>query len=268
MDEYRLPKLDDGAQNGWPDWAVLWPDRAWVIELKTEKASHRDDQLPYYLYLATAAHPGSRVDLTYITGPLAKPGHALVQGQRDSHLTWESVLPLLEVAWADDPRPEVAAYVEAVRTVIQNLDVLSPTAQRAIMLDQSREPNPVAAPAGMQETVDDDTTAPDRAPEELVDLPSATDDLLSLARSTAADGRQRGVGAMGPTDLEELRDTAYQKIAELPLDGATRFVLPWLWQASNTGGRALSVEGAESPGVLVLGKSDLGTFLGRLVGLG
>lgn len=50
---------------------------------------------------------------------------------------------------------------------------------------------------------------------------------------------------MGPTDLEVLRDSAYQKINELPLDDATRFVLPWLWQAGNTGGRALSVEGAE-----------------------
>jgi hypothetical protein len=25
---------------------MLWRDRAWVIELKTEAGSHRDDQLP------------------------------------------------------------------------------------------------------------------------------------------------------------------------------------------------------------------------------
>ncbi len=70
--------------NGWPDWAVLWPDRVWVIELKSEPGSHRPDQLPYYLRLAAAAHPSCRVDLTYITGPLAKPAPALGEGQRYS----------------------------------------------------------------------------------------------------------------------------------------------------------------------------------------
>ena len=30
IDEYLLPKLEDSARNGWPDWAVLWPDRVWV----------------------------------------------------------------------------------------------------------------------------------------------------------------------------------------------------------------------------------------------
>jgi hypothetical protein len=43
VDEYPLPKLEDTAQNGWPDWAVLRRGRAWVSELKTEAGSHRDD---------------------------------------------------------------------------------------------------------------------------------------------------------------------------------------------------------------------------------
>jgi hypothetical protein len=29
VDEYLLPRLVDSAQNGWPDWAVLWRERAW-----------------------------------------------------------------------------------------------------------------------------------------------------------------------------------------------------------------------------------------------
>ena len=44
IDEYLLPKLDGSAQNGWPDWAVLWRDRAWIIELKSEPGSHRPAQ--------------------------------------------------------------------------------------------------------------------------------------------------------------------------------------------------------------------------------
>lgn len=60
---YLLPKLEETARNGWPDWAVLWSDRKWVIELKTEAASHRYGQLPYYLLLATAAHPRCSLDV-------------------------------------------------------------------------------------------------------------------------------------------------------------------------------------------------------------
>jgi hypothetical protein len=48
VDEYLLPKVEDHAANGWPDWAVLWTDRVWDIELKTEAGSHRPDQLPYW----------------------------------------------------------------------------------------------------------------------------------------------------------------------------------------------------------------------------
>ena len=115
--------------NGWPDWAVLWPDRAWVIELKSG-GSHRDEQLPYYLLLAAAAHSSRRVDLTYITGPLTKPAPLLGVGQRYSHLQWTQVLPLVEHVWGTHGHPEVLAYVKAVRTVIANLTVLRPSEQR------------------------------------------------------------------------------------------------------------------------------------------
>lgn len=245
IDEYLLPKLEEPAQNGWPDWAVLWPDRAWVIELKTEAASHRDDQLPYYLRLATAAHPDSRVDLTYITGPLSKPAPALLTGQRYSHLTWEQVLPLVEAVWRNDVRPEVVAYVEMVRTVIENLSVLRPAEQRRIVLGHHLEVSPTMPPAAVVDVPGASAATPDRGQEALGSRLNATDDLLSIARKTAADGRQRGVGATDPTDLEVLRDTARARIGELPADDATRFVLPWLWKAGRTDGRALTREGEE-----------------------
>jgi hypothetical protein len=31
VDEYLLSKLEDSAQHGWPDWAVLWRNRVWII---------------------------------------------------------------------------------------------------------------------------------------------------------------------------------------------------------------------------------------------
>jgi hypothetical protein len=69
--------------------------------------------------------------------------------------------------------------------------------------------------------------------------------LLDLARATAADGCQRGVGAQNPEALELLRDFALTEIGSLSPDDATRFVLPWLWHRGHTGGRALTPEGDE-----------------------
>jgi hypothetical protein len=130
--------------NGWPDWAVLWPDRAWVIELKAERGSHREDQLPYYLRLAAAAHLGCRVDLTYVTGSLSKPAPSLSDGQRYSHLHLVQVLPLVESVWGSDHRDEVIAYVDAVRTVIENLTRLRPSEQRDALLGQQRQGSPTS----------------------------------------------------------------------------------------------------------------------------
>ncbi|MDR7251908.1 hypothetical protein J2X46_000884 [Nocardioides sp. BE266] len=233
IDEYLLPKLEDEAANGWPDWAVLSDDRVWVIELKTEAGSHRADQLPYYLRLAAAAHPGCNLDLTYITGPLTKPAPALLQGQRYSHLTWQNVLPLVDSAWGDDQRSEVEAYVKMVASVVSNLSLLEPTEQRQVVLGLPRPDLPTATERGVVSERETDVSK------------GGPPVLLDLARATAADGRQRGVGAQNPEALEALRDRALAEIDSMPPDDATRFVLPWLWQGGHTDGRALTLEGEE-----------------------
>jgi hypothetical protein len=246
VDEYLLPKLVDSAQNGWPDWAVLWRDRAWIIELKTEAGSHRDDQLPYYLLLAAAAHPGCRVDLTYITGPLSKSPPEISEGQRYRHLTWAEVLPLVEAVWGTDHRSEVIAYVDTARTVIENLSILRPSEQREAVLrqvptseEQPSSPQVLFEPA--EATAETFISAPRREPHGA----PAAEDLLGLARANAVDGRQRGVGATNPTELEILREAARDLIAALPAEDQTRFVLPWLWRAGRTDGKALTPEGRE-----------------------
>jgi hypothetical protein len=211
-----------------------------VIELKTETGSHRADQLPYYLRLAAAAHPECRLDLTYITGPLTKPAPAVLEGQQYSHLTWDRVVPLVKEAWARDGRPEVSAYVEMVATLVSNLSRLRPSEQRQMVVGEQIE-----GPSGV---VSDRlaVASVDGAAETTGD-PSTTEPtlLLKLARATVADGRQRGVGAQNPENLEELRDQAVAEIGNLSPDDVTRFVLPWLWHAGRTGGRALTPEGEE-----------------------
>ena len=246
VDEYLLPKLEASAQNGWPDWAVLWPDRVWIIELKTEAGSHRDDQLPYYLLLSAAAHPGCTVDLTYITGPMNKSAPEISEGQRYSHLTWAHVLPLVEAVWGTDRRAEVIAYVDVVRTVIENLPTLRPSEQRQALLRRLPTSEARSLPSEVPaEPVEGVAEMPNSAPRERLGGASASDDLLGLARATADDGQQRGVGATSPTELERLRDTARNLIAALPADDHVRFVLPWLWRAGRTDGNALTPEGQE-----------------------
>ena len=239
VDEYLLPKLEEDGSNGWPDWAVLWPDRVWVIELKTEAGSHRPDQLPYYLRLAAAAHQGCSLDLTYITGPLTKPAPTLLKGQRYSHLTWHQVVPLIKDAWGRDARPEVAEYVAMVITLVTNLGEVSPSEQRQMVLGpMAEDAGRIAAAPGL--ALDESPRAqPGAAPSS----ESAT--LLDLARASAADGRQRAVGAQTPEELEALRDRAVAEIAGLAPDDVVRLVLPWLWHAPRTGGRSLTPEGEE-----------------------
>jgi hypothetical protein len=233
IDEYLLPKLEEGAANGWPDWAVLSDKRVWVIELKTEAGSHRADQLPYYLRLAAAAHPACNLDLTYITGPLTKPAPALLEGQRYSHVTWQEVLPIVDSAWGEDERPEVGAYVEMVAKIVSNLSLLKPTEQRQMVLGlPPSEPNAVTTAWPVPERTTDRTTAEPQV-------------LLDLARATALDGLQRAIGAQNPESLEALRDQALAEIGSLPADDATRFVLPWFWQGGRTDGHALTPEGEE-----------------------
>lgn len=172
---------------------MLWRDRAWVIELKTEAGSHREDrlQLPYYLRLAAAAHPGCRVDLTYITGPLSKVPPEVSEGQRYCHLTWAQVMPLIETVWGTDHRSEVTAYVDTARTVIENLATLHPSRQREAVLRQipsEERPGSIHTPPA-QATAETSSPAPSEEP----DGAPAVEDLLDLARATAVDGRQRGV---------------------------------------------------------------------------
>ena len=241
VDEYLLPKVDASQANGWPDWAVLWTDRAWIIELKTEAGSHRSDQLPYYLKLGAAAHPECSLDLSYITGTLTKPAPALLDGQRYSHLTWDQVLPLIEETWSSDTRPEVVVYVDMVETLVNNLGRLKPSAQREVVLGPLvDEPTPMSAEEPAMAAPVDQPTGPQSGGTSL-----DHGGPLDLARATAIDGRQRAVGVQNPEKLEALRDQALAEIGDLAPDDATRFVLPWLWDGTRTGGRALTEEGEE-----------------------
>ena len=126
--------------------------------------------------------------------------------------------------------------------MIENLAVLRPSEQREAVLRQP--PSSEERPSSTQVQPAEATAEASISAQRDEPHPIAAD-LLGLARATAVDGRQRGVGATTPTELESLREAARDLIAALPAEDQTRFVLPWLWRAGRTDGRALTAEGQE-----------------------
>ncbi len=217
VDEFDLPARPKHARGCAPDYAVVTLERLWLIELKTERASHRSDQARRYLQLARHHHPKAALDLTYLTGPglraeLVPPGNT-----RYAHVTWADVTPLLEAAWTQ-PTEEQRLLVDQLRAVLDGLD----TPWRQWRADRLSIP-----------------------PEPDYDKRDPAAEALALARLTAADRAQRAL-EFEATDLEQLKELRAD-VAELinrTGGSALRHVRPWLWNAALSGGEPRTEAGA------------------------
>lgn len=160
VDEFELRPRHDDEQGGAPDYAVLWTERLWMVELKTESSSHRRDQLSGYYALAGHYHPNLTVDLTYLTPPLAFAPPAEGDGRRFAHVTWARILSLLQDAW--DRGTDVERHV--LTTLLAALDSIGSNWSdwRAQRIGTRREEPPAVEVQAM-----------------------------ALAEATAEDGRQR-----------------------------------------------------------------------------
>jgi hypothetical protein len=195
---------------------VLTPDRLWMIELKTERCSHRSDQVTTYLELARHHHPKLQVDLTYLTGP--GPSTELEPAAaRYAHVTWDDVLPLIAASWPT-PTEEQRLLVDQLRAVLDGLG----TPWRQWRADRLSVP-----------------------PEPDYDERDLEEEALELARLTAADRGQRAL-EFEATDLEQLKELRAD-VADLigrETSSALRHVRPWLWSAASTDGEPLTEAGA------------------------
>lgn len=238
VDEFELPRRHETERSGWPDWAVLWPDRVWMVELKTEAASHRPDQLPHYLDLGAHHYPHAAIDLTYLTGPLDKPAPEVGTDQRYNHITWTDVLPLIEGVWADDV-PAARAYVEAARELIASLGTPWTQWRAGWMTEVAR-------------AVETEEPAVTR------------DGLWELIVATADDGKQRASDELMDSGegLEDLRDRARDLIIASPEGSATKHVLPWIWSSQTSGGQPLTSAGELLGAELRLSRYAKPRFLG------
>lgn len=214
VDEFELRPRHDDEQGGAPDYAVLWTERLWMIELKTESSSHRRGQLSGYYTLARHHHPHTRVDLTYLTPPLTFTPPPEEDGRRFAHVTWARVIPLLEDAWGqgtEEERRLLTTLLAALNSIGSNWSAWR-TQQVAT---KSNEP------------------------------PAAEAQAMALAEATARDGRQRAVDhpAADLEELQRLRLALRQAICAGPEGSPLRHVRPWLWSLTTSGGHALTPSG-------------------------
>lgn len=224
VDEFDLPARTPDEKGGAPDYAVLWDDRVWVIELKTERTSHRTGQIPYYFELARHHHPQCAIDLTYLTGPGSKSGQATQEWERFAHVEWADVLQLVDRHWPDPVLPGQAEVVGGLASTIRGLD------QPAKRWRESH--------AELYGVV----TAPP-TPEV-----AAAARGLELADLTADDGEQRALEheAWSLEELQELRVAIRDQLAAAPTGHPRRHVQPWVWNWQSTDGRPITAAGRET----------------------
>jgi hypothetical protein len=217
IDEITMPKRHDDELSASPDWTLIFEDRIWIIELKTERGSYRANQLPHYLDMASHHYPGRVIDVTYLTGPLTKPAPRLREGQRYVHLTWDAVLPLYARAWGDMPDPRIRRYLEVLE---QALGALS-------------------TPWNDWRTQFADTTPAPTTPDPMADA-------LQLVDATASDHQQRALeyAAQGAQDLHDLRLEIRGLLRAEPEGSLRRHVQPWVWTPRSLG-RPLTEAGRE-----------------------
>ena len=220
VDEFELRGRSDDERGGAPDYAVVWRDRLWMIELKTEAASHRRGQLPLYLELGRHYFPDSQIDLTYLTPPLSKPAPKCEPWARFAHVTWQEVQPLLRSAWPSPASESQRAVVNGLCAAIDLLNI-SPAEWRANVLQEQHAPLTASVDSASAAVTAVKQTASDRQ-QRAIDLPGLDlDDLLGLR--------------------VEMRDQVAAEEPQSPL----RHVRPWLWNSATRGGTALSPSGAE-----------------------
>lgn len=218
VDEITMPKRHDDELSASPDWTLVFEDRIWIIELKTERSSHRANQLPHYLDLASHRYPGRAIDLVYLTGPLIKPAPALREGQRYVHLTWDDVLPLYEQAWGETEHAGIRRYLDVIRDALNALATPWPE-WRTAFTGIPVGPEPVRDPLA---------------------------DALELAHLTAVDKAQRALNypAQGVQELHDLRLELRNRLRTEPAGSPFRHVGPWVWTPKSLG-QPISAAGRE-----------------------
>jgi hypothetical protein len=215
--EFELPRRHDTEAAGWPDFAVLTPDRLTLIELKAEPNSHRAGQLAHYADLAAHHYPSHQRHLVYLTPPLRPT--ARLDPIPHLHIGWDTITEALRALWGP------AAPADETATAAYLID----------LLNQLHRPwNPASAvQPGRPDTIGHTDV-------EVTVSTAGTAALMALAHQVAEDGTQRAadVDWTDPEQMELARLVVREQSARTGLR-----VQPWIWRAATSGGHPLTDSG-------------------------
>ena len=230
VDEFELPRRHEREKGGAPDYGILWDDRLWIIELKTEVASHRASQIPGYLDLARHHHPDASIALTYLTPPMAYDFQTSDDATEYAQVTWPQLTSVLRSVWSEPREPGQREVVDGLLRAIDRMEAESPAEFLAALRS-----GPVPEPAAGTDPVEA---------------------ALELAASTADDGIQRALDhdARDLEELLELRLEVREQLAASPSESSLRTVRPWIWNAATTDGVALVPAGERTGAELRLSR--------------
>ena len=205
VDELDLPRRHEDEPGCAPDYGVLTSHRLWIIELKTERGSHRTGQVERYFELGRHHHPELRIDLTYLTPGMSAVAAGAPSGSRLAQVTWEQVMPLVDAVWSGATGSTSALY-DALTEAVASIGT-------SWTMWREKSLNDLTAKAAR------------------------------LARLTARDGQQRALDYAAGS-LGELQDLRLAVRDEFKRPGSPlKVVTPWLWDAATSGGKPLTAAG-------------------------
>lgn len=150
---------------------------------------------------------------------------------RYAHLQWSEIADLIGEVWADADGPGVAELLGGVRDLVR-----TPSEWRMTV-------------TGLESDAVDVSVAPSVADAAVEPIAAdALEEGKQLAAATADDGQQRAISAQ-VWSLEELLSLRLERrawLAAAPEGDALRHVMPWIWRADSSGGRATNRTGEAS----------------------
>lgn len=242
VDEFEMLPEHDNERGGAPDYALLWDDRIWLIELKSERASHRADQIPSYFRLAHHHYPAAAVDVLYLTPAMDAPYDPVAPWARYAHTTWAEAADLIRQAWPVGTDIGQQDVIDGLLDGIATLH-LTPAEWRTRLLGGSAEPVPQpVAPAPVALAAEPVLAAAEPGS----GLAAALDEALAAAELTAVDGKQRAIEYAAPSyeALLELRLLVRDALAATPPGSPLRHVEVWRWRPESWG-QPLTAAGRE-----------------------
>lgn len=241
VDEFEMLPEHDDERGGAPDYALLWDDRLWLIELKSERASHRADQIPSYFRLAHHHYPAAAVDVLYLTPAMDAPYDPMAPWARYAHTTWAEVADLIRQVWP-------------VGTDIGQQDVIDGLLDGIAMLHLTPSEWRIRVTGDAVDAASLPTTVPPPEADKPVEpaspaqssLAAALDEALASAALTAEDGKQRAIEYAAPSyeALLELGLLVRDALAATPPGSPLRHVEVWRWRQESWG-QPLTAAGRE-----------------------